>query len=90
MDKELFSYNNEFGDVEYYAATMFREHIDKPISASTSCCIQTSYVKYHFHMQFNRGVFVECLWGTSILPMKRRRLGAAEMTDFSTILLRPD
>ena len=56
----------------------------------TSCCVQMSYVKYHFYAQFNRGVFVEWFWDTSVLTIKRHRLSAAEMGDFSTISSRPD
>ena len=30
------------------ACIVDRGHIDKPISAYTSCCVQTSYVKHSF------------------------------------------
>ena len=39
---------------------------------------------------FNRGMVLEKFQGTSIWTMKRRRLSAAEMADFSAISPRPD
>ena len=52
-----------YGDNQSVIHNNNRGHIDKPISAYTSYCVQTSYVKYHFYTQFNHGVFVEWLWG---------------------------
>ena len=49
---------------KYYAShtsgrSLDKGYIDKPIPAYTSCFVQTSYVKYHFYTQFNRGMVLE-------------------------------
>ena len=48
-----------YGDNQSVIHNNNRGHIDKPISAYTSYCVQTSYVKYHFYTQFNRGMVFE-------------------------------
>ena len=63
-----------------------RGHIDKPISAYTSCCVTVLFALLFvewFWTFFN-------FWGTSIWTMKRHCLSASKMVDFSTILPRPD
>ena len=63
MKEVVGSFANEPLGAMFFRGTkpIDRDHIDNPISAYTSCCVQTSYVK----TTFTRSLIVEWFWKIS-------------------------